>query len=435
MKTVYCLGGTPQFRLACFKYSSLIKERQNKFKKNIFNKMNEKEFLSREINPFFLIKRCLQINPNIKKRMNKFYKSLGESLTSKNNDNSTNNNYNKFKDNTEILKSFNIEYSNDGNNIKNLKYSLDKSNFKKNNISKEDSSKYISILSKKSLNEIFKNKIIHSRNKSNNITQTNLSTILYNYNYPLSKDSGSFDLFQSLIYENKAKKKIKEHLLLRNDNKNILNKNSFNRIIYSKNFISSHSNKKKHSKKILKDKKVLNKTYQNIKPIKLSLSNNNKKIKNSNLFNEIRTMYKNKRKIKRDILSQHNELNLIYAENEKQFYKKYERHRKRRFLNGLALTHLNCSPKVILDNLNKKIDVIKNKVAVVKYISDKAFPRVLADITFANKKYEKRKWKKEYFTPHNEELNKIKKQQKEMDSYFSIPFKVINRNIKNIEKN
>ena len=207
MKTVYCLGGTPQFRLACFKYSSLIKERQNKFKKNIFNKMNEKEFFSREINLFFLIKRCLQINPNIKKRMNKFYKSLGESLTSKNNDNSTNNNYNKFKDNTEILKSFNIEYSNDGNNIKNLKYSLDKSNFKKNNINKEENNKYNSILSKKSLNEIFKNKIINSRNKSNNITQTNLSTILYNYNYPLSKDSGSFDLFQSLIYENKAKKK------------------------------------------------------------------------------------------------------------------------------------------------------------------------------------------------------------------------------------
>ena len=41
MKTIYCLGGAPQFRLPCVKYNFLKKKMKNYFKNiNILKKKN-----------------------------------------------------------------------------------------------------------------------------------------------------------------------------------------------------------------------------------------------------------------------------------------------------------------------------------------------------------------------------------------------------------
>ena len=75
--------------------------------------------------------------------------------------------------------------------------------------------------------------------------------------------------------------------------------------------------------------------------------------------------------------AQINKLNILYSENEDQFYRRYDKHVKSKFLNGLCLTHIKSSPKVILNELDKKINNIKSKVGVVKSIMDKTFPRIL----------------------------------------------------------
>ena len=94
----------------------------------------------------------------------------------------------------------------------------------------------------------------------------------------------------------------------------------------------------------------------------------------------------------------------------------------------MCLTHVNSSPKLILNDLNKKINKIKNKVGVVKSIVDKTFPRLLADISQVKKEFEKSQGKEGYKSPYIEKINKIKKEQENINLYLIKPFEIINRN-------
>ena len=426
MKTIYCLGGAPQFRLPCIKYHYLIKEREKKNNSLLpKNNLNIKDFYNMntieenenekiveqwmdQIYPMRSIKRCLEINPTIKLKMRKFYRNLKESL-------SVNKNKPKPKPKIKEIESYNnnckrasIINNNNDNKIFNFKYTLDKnvdSNIETINNNKNNESKN---------EENSKNEPKYTRNEQKTIQTDSLSLKLVNYNYPISNES---HIFHSLISSrNKSKKNI--HLLSFNNYNNGINNYINSKFIYNTKCLNNINKNNKDDKNILNE---FNQTsYKEKKHSK------SKKIKKNNSIDIIIR----KRRKKRGH-SQQNKLNIIYSENEEQFYRKYDKYRKNKILNGLCLTHINCSPKTILKELDEKINIIKNKVGIVKSIVDKTFPKVLANISMTKKVFEKNQGKEGYNSPYIEKLNKIKKEQNNMDKYFSIPVEVLSRNRNN----
>ena len=130
MKTLYCLGVSPQFRVPCIKYSFIMKENEKKVRnylpkdtniiKDFYNlKRNENEKLVDQwldqLYPVRAIKRCFEINPSIKQGMRIFYRHLRETLSNgktKTFDKINKNEKNKLENN----------FLNDNNKIQNLKY-------------------------------------------------------------------------------------------------------------------------------------------------------------------------------------------------------------------------------------------------------------------------------------------------------------------------
>ena len=439
MKTLYCLGGSPQFRIPCIKYGFLMKENENKIKnylpkgnhiiKDFYNlEGNEKENLVDkwidQIYPVRSIKRCFEINPSIKLGMKKFYKSLRESLSIGKNKTSD-----KINKNENNIKENNENNLNDENKIKNLKFIFERNKYNnKELINNESKGSTIYNNIKINYTKDSEEKIHKNIQKT---TQTDSAKKLFNYNYPISNESYTLDLFNSLISKNKTKKNTP--FLSISNNNNSLSNNSNSRIIFNSKFLNNFDNKNinNYSKSENKNNKNICHHISNklIKKMNKQIKNKNYKYSNNSIENLI------KRRKKRRIETQQNKLNIIYSENEEQFYRKYDKYRKNKFLNGLCLTHINSSPKVILNELNDKINLIKNKVGVVKSIVDKTFPRVLADISLIKKEYKNSQGKEGYNSPYIEKLDNIKKHQQYMNSYFSDPFKIISRNTINCEKN
>ena len=427
MKTLYCLGGSPQFRLPCLKYGFLLKEKENKdnnflpkseliIKDFYYNEEDEKEALVDQwidkIYPTRSIKKCLQINPTMQLKMKKFYKQLRDSLKSLSiGKNKTAKTINKNENNTENTKSINLDNGDNENKMKDLKLIINRNNFNNNfnnnigsiNSDSNSSTKFniTNYNSRKEESIKVQNPISPNRAIQKNI-KTDLSKKLFNYNYPISNGPSSLNIFQSLIANPKAKRR------------SIFN----NKILKNTIEISKYDLKKTKDFSNQVNNTISNKNFD---------KNNNrlkiKKFKNSNSINSI--IYKRK---KRRHINQQNNLNILYSENEEQFYKKYEKHIKSKFLNGLCLTHVNSSPKLILNDLNKKINKIKNKVGVVKSIVDKTFPILLADISQIKKEFEKSQGKEGYKSPYIEKINKIKKEQENINLYLIKPFEIINRN-------
>ena len=436
MKTLYCLGVSPQFRVPCIKYSFIMKENENKIRnylpkgnhiiKDFYNfekKQNEKlvdQWID-QLYPVRAIKRCFEINPSIKQGMRIFYRHLRESLSD-----GKSKTFDKINKNENNILENNINILNDNNKIKNLKYIFDSNNFnRKESINKENKKNNFYIKNEDNKIQIQE---IQSKNISNN-TQTSLVRKLYNYNYPIVNELYTLDLCHSLISKNKTKRNTQ--LLSTSNNNNIsLSNNSNSRIILNSQFLNNFDSKNitTNSKSEIKKSKNITKEINNKLIIKM-YKTKNKKFKSSN---SIDNLIKRKTKSRKE--TQQNKLNIIYSENEEQFYRKYDKYRKNKFLNGLCLTHINSSPKVILNQLNEKINLIKNKVGVVKSIVDKTFPKVLADISLTKKEYKNSQGKEGYNSPYKEKLNTIKKHQKYMDLYFSRPFKIISRNSKDISK-
>ena len=452
MKTLYCLGAAPQFRVPCIKYGFIINEKENEVKNYVTksnsinkkfydNEKGEKESIidkwMENYNPNKSIKKCLQINPNIKLQMRQFYRHLKESLSIERNKTSNNikNNENGIeKSNSENNKSPYINYNNDGNKLRNLKFIFDRNNYKFTGSINEN------IYNKKynKTNNYFKKQeniliqtqapIKHSRNYRK-ISQNDLSVKFVNYNYPIQNESISQDFCQSLMSKYKAKLSTQIFSVSNNNNNSITN-TSNSRIIFNSKFLNNFENNRtinENSKSEIKK----NKNFVN------ELNNTSYKKKNNKLkikkfkFNSIDNVIKKRRKAREHA---QNKLNILYSENEEHFYRKYDKHRKKKFLNGLCLTHVNCSPKEVLNQLNEKISSIKTKVGVVKSIVDKTFPRILADISETKKEVMKSQRKEGYNSPYIERLNKIKKAQQNMDIYFTSPVEIINKNRKIFKK-
>ena len=409
MKTLYCLGGAPQFRLPCLKYGFLIKEKDNKYK-NITPKNNtiSKDFYNVEeieketivdqwidqIYPLRSIKRCVQINPTMKLNMRKFYKHLRQYLSIKANKSTTNikkeeKEENNLNNDDERSKAPDINNIHEGKKLKNLKFIFDRN---KNNY--KDSLYNISDYNNKynKTNNYFRkeenSKIKIQKQKDSNISLSKPKTTkvqLFNYNYPISNESGSLDLCQSLISKQKTKLSTTQFLSLSNNN-NSLSNNSNSRIIFNSKYLNNIENNKITIEVSKSD--INRNTNTNIKTVnKLnninSLVNINKtdkkkkthfKLKKFNYISSIENVINKRKRLRK--LAQINKLNILYSENEEQFYRKYDKHVKNKFLNGLCLTHINSSPKVILNDLEQKIKNIKSKVGEVKSIIDKTFPRV-----------------------------------------------------------
>ena len=445
MKTLYSLGGAPQFRVPCLKYSFLIKEKENK---NIFHKSNtiikdfnnieekEKETIvdqwMDQIYPMKSIKRCLSINPTIKVKMRKFYRHLRESLFKREGKlnqeiNNMNNNENNYSLNTHLI----------NNNKINLKFILQRnnSNYKESiyNISKYHNKFNNRDNPLKEEDKKIQINIVPSRNIPK-INPKDFSGKLFNYYYPILNESNSLDLCQSLITKPKTKRST-QLLSISNNNNNSLTNNSNSKIIFNSQFLNIFENNKtlnENSKSEIKNNKTIASQLKNINTYKKKI-----KFKKFKFSKSIESSI-NKRKRRRGNNHQ-NKLNILYSDNEEQFYKKYDKHRKNKILYGLCLTHINSSPKVMLNELNQKISDIKNKVGVVKSIVDKTFPKVLADITLIKKEYDNSQGKEGYNSPYIQRLNKIKNHQKYMNSFFLDPIKIISRNRKsnfeNMKKN
>ena len=461
MKTLYCLGGVPQFKIPCLKYGFLIKEKENNrnlFTKNhsvdikdFYNIKKEKNQLETiadkyidKIFPSRGIKRCLQINPNMKIRMKKYFKNLKGYLSLEKNKNSgINENYKENVKNYENKKSQYLNNSND-NRLQNMKLIF--GNNPQNNISlfnrKDYNNESILSLYKKEekINTDFPGKK-HSRNILEP-SKIDLSPKIYNYNYnfQISGDSSSIDLFQSLyksLMEKNRKKRDKNFITISNDNSL---KNDFKKqLIFNTQYLSYLHNKKnidennmKNIKNYNSNSNKLNKTSYKASHIQLETPNiNNTKIDKSNSIEKIKLeIKKRKRKSGR---SKKNKLNILYSETEDQFYVKYEKYRKRKFLKGLCLTNIDASPKIKFNKLDKKIDLIKSKVDVLKSIADKTFPKVLANITSIKNEFDNNIRKRKYDKPYIEKLNKIIKEQNYMNSYLSKPIEI--RNQKKISEN
>ena len=464
MKTLYCLGGTPQFRLPCLKYGFLIKEKDNKFQ-NITPKNNTiiKDFYNVEeieketivdqwldqIYPLRSIKRCVQINPTMKLNMRKFYKHLRQSLSNGTNKSTTKikkeeNEENNLKNDDEIRKAPDIINIHEGKKLKNLKFIFDrnKNNYKDSlyNIS-DYNNKYNKTNNYFRKEENSKVQIQTQIDPNFSLSKPKTTKVqLFNYNYPISNESGSLDLCQSLI--SKQKTKLSTHFLsLSNNNNNSLSNNSNSRIIFNSKFLNNFENNK-GSNEISKsdiNRNININTVNKLSNIN-SFANINKtdkqkkthlKLKKFNYSSSIENIINKRKRLRK--LAHINKLNILYSENEDQFYRKYDKHVKSKFLNGLCLTHINSSPKVILNDLEQKIKNIKNKVGVVKSIVDKTFPRVLADISTIKKEFEKSQGKQGFNSPYIERLNKIKKHQKKLNLLFSVPFKIISRNKNDIK--
>ena len=70
---------------------------------------------------------------------------------------------------------------------------------------------------------------------------------------------------------------------------------------------------------------------------------------------------------------------------------------------------------------------------VLKSIADKTFPKVLANITSIKNEFDNNIRKRKYDKPYIEKLNKIIKEQNNMNSYLSKPIEI--RSHKTISEN
>ena len=405
MKTIYCLGRTPQFKLPCVKYNYLLKEKEYKTNNFLTLPKNEIDFNEYEIEdvknmndderkeivnqmldkiyPKRGLKRCLQINNINKIKIRKFLKGLNISLADKKNTKNIKNNE-KNSVNKKIEEKCKSTQSNDSqfNQILSESNSEYKNNKKNNNI------QYLSE---------------PSRNKFGN-----LSHKYFNYNYPISHEENN-EYFSKFL--NKKYLNTKENIISNSidaykskNNKNLKITNSTLNTYY-------HSNKKRSigiqltSTNTKTEKNIFQKKYL------------------ANIFGDSIEKLKRKKGETQD-----NELNIIYSETKEQFYIKYDKYRKNENLKGLGLANINYPPKIKFKELNKKIGEIKKKVINVRTIVDSTFPKVLAYLTWSKKEYENSLKKKGFNTPYKERLNMMRKHQKYINLYLSSPIEIISRN-------
>ena len=415
MKTIYSLGRCPQFKLPCVKYNFLLKESNNRFNsfktlsKNNFEindyeiddvkNMDEdekKEIVNQMIDRIYNrngIKRCMKVKHVKKFPLKKYLKNLKKCFS-----------YNKNKIEVNNLYSVNKYNIKDNYEISNSNYTnrlMESQNEKKNNEQK-------TLTQEKESSKNNKYYTMPNKNKDK-IYKINFSKRAFNY--PISHEE-NVNCFSQLLTnknlntnENKLSNSIETYNNKNNKSLKLLN-NSLNTI--------SYSNKKRNIGIQIGSEKQKEK---NIFPRKYL----------ANIFGD--TIEKQKRK---KAETQDNELNMIYSESMAQFYRQYDKYRKNENLRGLGLTNINFPPNIKFQNLNKKINLIKEKVVKVKSIVDTTFPKVLAYLTWTKNEYENGLKKKGYKSPYKQKLNKLEKYQKYINLYLSSSIKIRSRNIDNL---
>ena len=415
MKTIYSLGRCPQFKLPCVKYNFLLKESNNRFNsfktlsKNNFEindyeiddvkNMDEdekKEIVNQMIDRIYNrngIKRCMKVKHVKKFPLKKYLKNLKKCFS-----------YNKNKIEINNLYSVNKYNIKDNYEISNSNYTnrlMESQNEKKNNEQK-------TLTQEKESSKNNKYYTMPNKNKDK-IYKINFSKRAFNY--PISHEE-NVNCFSQLLTnknlntnENKLSNSIETYNNKNNKSLKLLN-NSLNTI--------SYSNKKRNIGIQIGSEKQKEK---NIFPRKYL----------ANIFGD--TIEKQKRK---KAETQDNELNMIYSESMAQFYRQYDKYRKNENLRGLGLTNINFPPNIKFQNLNKKINLIKEKVVKVKSIVDTTFPKVLAYLTWTKNEYENGLKKKGYKSPYKQKLNKLEKYQKYINLYLSSSIKIRSRNKDNL---
>lgn len=415
MKTIYSLGRCPQFKLPCVKYNFLLKESDNRFNsfktlsKNNFEindyeiddvkNMDEdekKEIVNQMIDRIYNrngIKRCMKVKHVKKFPLKKYLKNLKKCFS-----------YNKNKIEVNNLYSVNKYNIKDNYEISNSNYTnrlMESQNEKKNNEQK-------TLTQEKERSKNNKYYTMPNKNKDK-IYKINFSKRAFNY--PISHEE-NVNCFSQLLTnknlntnENKLSNSIETYNNKNNKSLKLLN-NSLNTI--------SYSNKKRNIGIQIGSEKQKEK---NIFPRKYL----------ANIFGD--TIEKQKRK---KAETQDNELNMIYSESMAQFYRQYDKYRKNENLRGLGLTNINFPPNIKFQNLNKKINLIKEKVVKVKSIVDTTFPKVLAYLTWTKNEYENGLKKKGYKSPYKQKLNKLEKYQKYINLYLSSSIKIRSRNKDNL---
>ena len=415
MKTIYSLGRCPQFKLPCVKYNFLIKESNNRFNsfktlsKNNFEindyeiddvkNMDEdekKEIVNQMIDRIYNrngIKRCMKVKHVKKFPLKKYLKNLKKCFS-----------YNKNKIEVNNLYSVNKYNIKDNYEISNSNYTnrlMESQNEKKNNEQK-------TLTQEKESSKNNKYYTMPNKNKDK-IYKINFSKRAFNY--PISHEE-NVNCFSQLLTnknlntnENKLSNSIETYNNKNNKSLKLLN-NSLNTI--------SYSNKKRNIGIQIGSEKQKEK---NIFPRKYL----------ANIFGD--TIERQKRK---KAETQDNELNMIYSESMAQFYRQYDKYRKNENLRGLGLTNINFPPNIKFQNLNKKINLIKEKVVKVKSIVDTTFPKVLAYLTWTKNEYENGLKKKGYKSPYKQKLNKLEKYQKYINLYLSSSIKIRSRNKDNL---
>ena len=415
MKTIYSLGRCPQFKLPCVKYNFLLKESNNRFNsfktlsKNNFEindyeiddvkNMDEdekKEIVNQMIDRIYNrngIKRCMKVKHVKKFPLKKYLKNLKKCFS-----------YNKNKIEVNNLYSVNQYNIKDNYEISNSNYTnrlMESQNEKKNNEQK-------TLTQEKESSKNNKYYTMPNKNKDK-IYKINFSKRAFNY--PISHEE-NVNCFSQLLTnknlntnENKLSNSIETYNNKNNKSLKLLN-NSLNTI--------SYSNKKRNIGIQIGSEKQKEK---NIFPRKYL----------ANIFGD--TIEKQKRK---KAETQDNELNMIYSESMAQFYRQYDKYRKNENLRGLGLTNINFPPNIKFQNLNKKINLIKEKVVKVKSIVDTTFPKVLAYLTWTKNEYENGLKKKGYKSPYKQKLNKLEKYQKYINLYLSSSIKIRSRNKDNL---
>lgn len=415
MKTIYSLGRCPQFKLPCVKYNFLLKESNNRFNsfktlsKNNFEindyeiddvkNMDEdekKEIVNQMIDRIYNrngIKRCMKVKHVKQFPLKKYLKNLKKCFS-----------YNKNKIEVNNLYSVNKYNIKDNYEISNSNYTnrlMESQNEKKNNEQK-------TLTQEKESSKNNKYYTMPNKNKDK-IYKINFSKRAFNY--PISHEE-NVNCFSQLLTnknlntnENKLSNSIETYNNKNNKSLKLLN-NSLNTI--------SYSNKKRNIGIQIGSEKPKEK---NIFPRKYL----------ANIFGD--TIEKQKRK---KAETQDNELNMIYSESMAQFYRQYDKYRKNENLRGLGLTNINFPPNIKFQNLNKKINLIKEKVVKVKSIVDTTFPKVLAYLTWTKNEYENCLKKKGYKSPYKQKLNKLEKYQKYINLYLSSSIKIRSRNKDNL---
>lgn len=100
-------------------------------------------------------------------------------------------------------------------------------------------------------------------------------------------------------------------------------------------------------------------------------------------------------------------------------------------MRGLCLTHINSSPKIIKNNLNSKINLVKDKLSLVKSIIDYTYPEIVIRSSMKQTNNLIKKFSRNII-PYKLELLKYQTKEQQLNNYYSSLLQIFNSTNNNI---